>query len=224
MDYSSIKIFIDLQLNDDWISEKLRAHDLIRFVQDDLGTKSYQLFKTEIQSSTTSSEIDKIRDDYDAFDYNFRRIRELFPINVGEEKKDLFHRAYTRAQNQLSQIYQLLNEREETSATAPPPIGQTELSPISSVDTNNYKFAILWDGNFRWLKNLCKYQNRYNDSEEFRRAALSKGVYRIGNYQVIVEYLDWVCQTNIANPRMQNAIQRWQDDINWLKEKYQYRK
>lgn len=222
MSYSLIKEFNQLTLDSNWMSEMLRTQKLIHFVQSHLGSKCYDLFQAAIQSSESNSDLEIIRDDFESFDKSLHDIYDLFPVQASIGIREQFSRAFNGAKGKLSNIEPLLNLTEERFATKPESIEKTELKPLPVVQTKGYRFDILWEGNFRWLKNLCGYQNRYSDSVDSRRASLSTGVYRIGNYQVIVEYLDWVCQTNTENPHMQNAIQRWQEDIKWLQEKYQY--
>jgi hypothetical protein len=70
--------------------------------------------------------------------------------------------------------------------------------------------------NFRWAINLCGYRNRIGVTEEKRRKSLEIGVFRIGNADPIIEYLEWLVEINEDDHRFKPAIERWKSDITWL--------
>jgi hypothetical protein len=108
-------------------------------------------------------------------------------------------------QERLDTLVKILNEKIEV-------LKKITDSPKKS----KYRYSNLWLNNFRWAINLCGYRNRIGVTEEKRRKSLEIGVFRIGNADPIIEYLEWLVEINEDDHRFKPAIERWKSDITWL--------
>lgn len=221
-----------------WIKDNLASRRLISYIQKEIGQNCFDEIISNLQRIDTPKDFIELRERVIRLNEILENIEDAFPVLlVGDTIKKAFNRTVRQAKNLLSQAEQKINTSEEHVLDYPKKSDNVKLleemiAEIKSkadailgelVDlegNNEFEFGKIWLGNFSWLRNLCEYQNRFSDSDEFRRQKLVMGVKRIGKYQVIEEYLRWLTMINAKQPHMQGAIQRWESDREWLLARY----
>ena len=228
------------KIDREWCASLLSERTLISFIQTRVGKKCVEEIDGLLEEDLTEDEYSSLRKKIDLLSHTLDSIDKIFPwTSVSQIIKESYSRAISQSRNSLSLVEQNVNSSEEysyyqkTSVSNSKRLDQmlTELenktnSILREIEDNRatqieiqYEYSNLWIGNFTWLKNLCGYQNRYFDKENYRRDKLLLGVKRIGKYEVITEYLDWLTKVNNDNQLMRNAIIRWEEDRRWLEER-----
>lgn len=220
-----------------WMKDALASRSLIPFIQKEIGQNCFDEIISNLQRIDDPNDFNDLRERVIRLNEILEKIEDIFPVLLaGEAIKKAFHQTVRQAKNLLSQAEQEINTSEEYALNSPVKSENVKiledmiaeikskadaiLGELDKEGENEFEFGNIWLGNFSWLRNLCEYQNRFSDSDEFRRQKLMLGVKRIGKYQVIEEYLKWLTLINRQQPKMQGAIQRWESDRKWLLERY----
>lgn len=223
--------------NSTWLNDVLSSRSLISYIQKEIGQNCIDEILSNLQRIDDPNEFDDLRERVIQLNEILENIEDLFlGLMVGKEIKKAFHQSIRQAKNLLSQAEQKINVSEEyflNSQKKSENVRVLEemiaeikskadaiIGKLDEEGENEFEFSNIWLGNFSWLRNLCGYQNRFSDSDEFRRQKLILGVKRIGKYQVIEEYLKWLTLINRQQPIMQGAIERWESDRKWLENRY----